>query len=352
MSGHRSISLLPRALQQIALELLIVCVALTAAYAQGGAKDGSNPVQPLPAQVGAGSINAPAPNTVSGLSAPTASSAPASVMPAALEVNSAHARAWKLLGEAFRSKKTSTRVESLSALSMIAQNPRAVSMVESALADPAPEVRGHAATVLAQMDATSSVAKIKPLLKDKSPEVSFAAARALSQLGDASGRDVLIEVLTGDRRVTGGLVDSGKDFARQFTFKDGIFLGATEGATVFAGPFGAIGVSALRQIFFQERTATSRASSAEALAPDGTERVIKILEEALKDKDWTVRFSAANALGVAPTKEPIPHLAKMLDDKKFAVRLMSAASIIRLAGDQQLPVLGSSNGATVPQTEN
>lgn len=261
----------------------------------------------------------------------TAPATPQLVDPSPLQVEIAQAHAWQLITTTFKSPKPSLRVESLNALSMIPGNARARDMVESALSDAAAEVRVQAAALLAQMNDTTAVPKIKPLLKDKSPEVMFAAARALSQLGDPSGRDILVEVLAGDRRVSGGMMDAGKDWARQFTYKDAVFLGAAEGASVFTGPFGAIGISALRQVFFQDHTSTSRATSAQALAPDGSDRVIDILENALKDKDWTVRFSAANALGAAPRKQPIPHLMNMLRDKKLAVRLVSAASIVRLA---------------------
>ncbi len=251
-----------------------------------------------------------------------------------LQVEIAQARAWKLLNEAFKSKKTSERVDSLSALSTIPGNIRALNLVESALSDQEPEVRAQAASVLAQLNAQQAIPKMRPLLKDKSPEVSFAAARALSQLGDQSGRDILVEVLTGERRINGGVLDSGKDWAKQFTIKDVAFLGAAEGASVFAGPFGTIGVSAIRQLFFQDHTGTARATSAQVLSQDGSARVIEILENALGDKDWTVRFSAANALGYAPSTQPIGHLQKLLQDKKFPVRLVSAAAIVRLAAPQ------------------
>lgn len=251
--------------------------------------------------------------------------------PSRVQVEIAQAHAWQLLTNAYKSKKASDRAESLNALSMLPDNARAFDMIEAALSDRAPEVRAQAANVLGQMNATRSIPKIKPLLKDKSPDVAFAAARALSQLGDPSGRDVLIEVLTGERHVSGGVVDATKDWTKQFTFRNVAFLGAAQGATIFAGPLGAVGVSALQQILFQDHTSTTRASSAQALAPDGSQRVIEILEKALKDKDWTVRFSAANALGVAPTTQPVPQLENMLRDKKSAVRLVSAVSIVRLA---------------------
>jgi len=272
-------------------------------------------------------------------SAQSPSAVPTSAVPnapawlVAQQTETAQVSAWNLLTKSFMSKKASTRVDSIAALSTIPNNSRVLSMIESALSDSKPEVRAQAASSLAEMNARSSISKIKPLLTDKSPEVTFAAARALSQLGDQSGRDVLIEVITGDRKVSGSLVDSGVTWAKQFTVTNLLFLGAAEGATIFAGPFGAVGVSAVRQLV-GDRSSTARASSAQALASDGGERAVEILEKALHDKNWTVRFSAANALGFAPTPEPIPQLSALLHDKKFPVRLVSAASIVRLASLQ------------------
>jgi HEAT repeat protein len=257
------------------------------------------------------------------------------------EIEIARAQAWTLLQKAFTSDKASNRVDAVSALSTIPDNASVIKMVESALNDKDPSVRGQAALTLAELGSRASVPKIKPLLKDKNSEVSFAAARALSQLGDNSGRDILIEVLTGERQVSGSFLDSSVSWAKQFTVKNIAFLGAAQSATIFAGPIGAVGVSAIRDLFFNDHSSGVRSTSAQALAPDGSDRAVEILENALHDKSWTVRFSAANALGFAPNPQPIPGLVKLLHDNKFAVRLVSAASIVRLASPAPPPPIES-----------
>lgn len=247
----------------------------------------------------------------------------------------AQTSAWEMLSKATNSKKASERRDAIAAFSLVA-NDQAISIIEDALQDKDPDVRVQAIGCILQMNSEGSVPKLKPLLADKSPDVAFAAARALSQLGDPSGRDLLIEVLTGERKVADGAIDSGVNWAKQVGATNWIFLGASQTASLLIGPYASIGVVAARQ-FVGDRSAPGRVSSAQSLGPDGSDRAIEILEKALKDRNWTVRAAAAQSLGNASSPQPISQLTSLLTDKKREVRFVAAASIIRLSFLTQQP---------------
>ncbi len=245
------------------------------------------------------------------------------------QVALAQTSAWDMLSKAASSKKAPERRDALAAFSLVGNN-QAISIIENGLSDKDPEVRAQAINCLAEMNAQSSITKLKPLLSDESPEVVFAAARALAQLGDPSGRDVLIEVLTGERHVSGSLIGSGLDWAKQVSPTNLVFLGVSQAATMLVAPYAGVGVTVARQII-EDHSAPARVTSAQSLAGDESNRAIEILEKALRDRNWAVRAAAAQALGNAQSTAPVASLMPLLRDKKREVRFVAASSIIRLA---------------------
>lgn len=279
--------------------------------------------------------------------------APAPVAFSPIQISIAHSSALDMLTKAVSSPKSAVRRDGIVAFSLVG-DAQALPIIEKALSDKDAEVRAQAINCLADLNAQSSIPKLKPLLQDKSPEVAFAAAHALSQLGDPSGRDVLIEVLTGERHVSGSLISSGVDWAKQISPTNLLFLGASQTASIFVGPYAGVGIVAARQLF-GDRSAPARVTSAQSLAPDDSERAIDILQKALHDHNWTVRVAAAQALGNAPSPDPIAQLLPLLHDKRREVRFVAASSIIRLAspGPQQNalhdPLQLENSSSTFPQ---
>src|ERR1700726_4988545 len=96
-------------------------------------------------------------------------------------------RAWLILQQGLANKRAEKRANAVHALRLLANNPRAQEMSESALADQNPKVRAAAARALGPMGAVSSVPKLKALLNDKEPAVALAAAHSLFLLGDMEG---------------------------------------------------------------------------------------------------------------------------------------------------------------------
>ncbi len=238
--------------------------------------------------------------------------------------------AWDVLTKGLADHKSGTRTYALMALSNLAASPRALAMVESALNDKSAAVREQAAMRLGDMGARSSIPKLKRMLSDRSPEVSFAAARTLTELGDDGGRDQLIEVLTGERRISGALAASGLGvWTREQGPLNLLLMGASQASSILIGPYVPLAILAVRQLASGSPD-TERAMSAESLGSDGSARAIEVLRHALRDHNWNVRAAAASALGMTTATATVPELTRLLKDKKPAVRFMAAASIIRL----------------------
>ncbi len=260
-------------------------------------------------------------------------------LPAA-EVSSAasvqpEAVAWDLLVKAASSRDAVRRANAVNALTSLADNPRALAMIHDALKDPEPLVRLVAVNNLGAVGDRSAIAKLRFLLADKSGEVAFAAAGALAQMGDSSGRDMLVEVLTGERRVSGGAGGMGwvKDFSSPTNLA---WVGASQAAAILA-PFAPIGVALMKEVF-TDHTVAARASSAGSLGYTANERVVNVLQKALEDRNWTVRAAAAQALGASGSPSAVPKLMRLFKDKRAEVRLMAAASVIRLQAPPPLRI--------------
>ncbi len=233
--------------------------------------------------------------------------------------------AWATLTAGMRNRKPADRVETVAALSSIG-DPAAILAIEHGLADKNAQVRAQAATSLGQMNALSSIPKLKGLLQhDRSAQVVFAAAKALSQMRDSSSEAVLIEILLRERQA--GTPSSWRDLVRP---KSLAMMAAGQGAGMLLGPFawGLVPVQAVAG----DGSAPARAESAELLGNSSpSPRVARVLERALKDHNWTVRAAAAEALGNLSAPSCIPALEVMIKDHKPAVRYLAAASIIRIS---------------------
>ena len=122
--------------------------------------------------------------------------------------------AWNLLVDGFNDKKLEHRQQAITAIGAIGPTPETIKLLEPALRDDDPLIRQTTAAVLGQMKFRHSIPLLKAALDDESGEVAFTAAKALWDMGDRTGRDIIEEVLTGERKDTPGLVDSAKRDAR------------------------------------------------------------------------------------------------------------------------------------------
>jgi hypothetical protein len=248
---------------------------------------------------------------------------------------------WEMLADGTTQHTVARRQEAVAALCTLGSRPRAIELVEATLADKDPSVRQLAARSLGQMKAKAAISRLKDVLNDDAIAVRFAAAKSLWDMGDRTGRDVFISILSGEESNSSGMVKDQLETAKK-RLQDprGLaIIGAKETATSLFGPAG-WGIMLMEEVT-RDRTASARAMSATALGHDANQDALRELDEALWDKNWLVRAASAQALGDTRQHDQIKHLKALLWDAKPAVRYMAAASIIRLSSAKPAMAPGS-----------
>ena len=249
--------------------------------------------------------------------------------------NSMSPDAWKILSESASNRNPLRRAEAVVALGTAGSQKRVIRLVERSLDDSDASIRELAARTLGEMRARSAIPELTEALSDKSPEVSFAAAKSLWSMGNRSGRDVFLKVLSGEANSSGvmksGLIKDEFQATRKKLDdpKALAVMGAKGAATSLFGP-AAWGIKIMEELTL-DRSASARATSAILLGPDATLDTLRQLQDALNDKNWIVRAAAAQALGASRHREQISFLQTLLQDSKPAVRCMAAAAIVRLS---------------------
>ncbi len=242
------------------------------------------------------------------------------------------AQAWALLDESLQGN-SEHRQQALAALSTIGMSDEgAVQRAVTALKDKDLLVRRSAALALGDLKAVSALGNLKQALDDDSPEVSFAAAKALTQLGDTSGRDVLIAVLSGERKDTPGMLTNAMRTAKaKLRHPEGLFLmGSEDAAGAMFGPASMVIPAVKDTADLRSKGTPGRAAAVAYLAKYPDPYAIQLLEWALEDDNQFVRMEAAKGLGERGNADSIHKLEGLWLDKHDMVRNMAAASILRI----------------------
>ena len=240
----------------------------------------------------------------------------------------ANSPAWQMLTEGAADASGYKRAPAISALTTI-RSPEADKLVAAALTDKDLLVRFAAVSGLADRKSRADIPKLKTVLDDESGEVSFIAAKALWELGDRSGRDILEEVLFGERKKPGFVTSQIRGAkATVHNRKELVWLGAKEGAGFLFGPLGT-GLGVMEQVM-KDSSAPERMLAATLLAQEKGPAALGDLGEALVDKNPLVRATAAKLLGGFTDSTVRRKLEPLLEDKSDAVRYMAAASIVRI----------------------
>jgi HEAT repeat protein len=150
-------------------------------------------------------------------------------------------------------------------------------------------------------------------------------------MGDRTGRDVFIQVLSGEKSSSAGLLKGEVEVTKKKLQDPGklAITGAKEAASSLFGPAG-WGFKVMDEVT-QDRSASARAMSAILLGSDATLDGLRELQDALSDKNWIVRAGAAQALGSSRHRDQIQHLRPLLQDDKPADRANSLKSEARPA---------------------
>lgn len=246
----------------------------------------------------------------------------------------AGSQAWDVLDKSLADGSAEHRRQALAALSTMSDpGPDAVKRVEAALQDKDVFVRQSAALALGAMKATAAIPALKQALDDDSPEVDFAAAKSLTEMGDASGRDLLIAVLAGERKDTPGMMTNALRKAKgKIHHPEGLMLMGVQDATgAMFGPVSMVIPAILDTADLKSKGAPGRAAATAYLAKDPDPYAITLLEWALTDDNQFVRLEAAKGLGDRGNAESVPKLEAMLGDSHNIVRDMASVAMIRIA---------------------
>ena len=238
--------------------------------------------------------------------------------------------AWQILTQGAAEESAAKRAQAVSAIGSI-QMARAAKLMDTALSDKDSRVRFAAVSSLADRKSRSAIPQLKKALDDEAGEVSFTAAQALWALGDRSGRQLLAELLAGERKEAPGFLKKSVKDAKSTLHnrKALVWMGAKEGAGFLFGPLG-YGLDVVEGMT-KDSAAPARALSASLLGQEKTSEVIEALTDALDDKSPLVRIAAARALGGLANRSLIAKIEPLLEDKQDGVRYMAAASIVRLS---------------------
>lgn len=239
--------------------------------------------------------------------------------------------AWAVLDKSL-GDSSARRQQALAAVGSIGEpNPGAVQRAEAALQDKDTLVREAAALALGELNAPDSIPALKHALED-SPEVAFAAAKSLTRLGDASGRDVVVAVLAGERKGGPGMVTNAVRKAKgELHHPTGLVLdGAKDATSAMFPPAGMVFPATKDAMDLKGKGAPGRAAAAAYLALDPDPYAVTLLEWALNDDSEWVRMEAAKDLGARGNSGSLDKLTAALNDEHTGVRDFAAAAIIRI----------------------
>ena len=236
--------------------------------------------------------------------------------------------AWEILNQGIAEQYAPKRSQAYSAVGTI-HTPDSEKLLEKAFTDQDFSVRLVAVSTLASRKSRDEIPRLKQALEDPSMEVSFTAARALWEMGDHSGKEVLQQVLSRDRKGPGFVQSEVRAVkATAHDRKAMIWMGAKEGGGFLFGPLGA-GIG-LAESATKDSQATVRAICGTLLGQEVNDPMaIAYLGSALYDKNPVVRTAAAKALGGFTDPTVLPKLQYAMEDKSDPVRYMAAAGIVR-----------------------
>lgn len=252
--------------------------------------------------------------------------------------------AWELLSDAsLRAQNPDHRRQAVAAIASIGAEPQAVqTLVQVLQTDQDPMVRQAAASALGEMKAVSAAPALKNALNEQADEVAFAAAKALWDMGDPSGKDTFVEILTRERKDSQGFM-GGKMSEAKRTMRDPkklAFLGAREASGAFLGPV-SMGITMAHDAM-KDGGASGRAIAADYMSKDCDARSIQLLEWSLnEDGNWLVKAAAARGLGKCGDTQAIPMLQKYLDSSHEPLKYQAAAAIVRLSAKDQTTTAAS-----------
>ena len=249
----------------------------------------------------------------------------------ATEGPSVRDEAWGILDAGVQRKSADRRAEAIAALGVAAGDKRALNILEECLQDPRPEVRTTAVAALGDMNAKSSLPKIKALLSDSDAKTTLAIAAVLKKFGDPKGSEIYYELVTGERKNGQKLTDGIKD-------RKGLEKMGVETAIGFA-PFGGVASGAYGYISHSSQSgAIAYVTAINALAEDSDPQVREALVQAAFGGKPPVRVAALRALAKRGDATVVNDIEPAMHADKAVVSYTAAAAILHLLATEQAPV--------------
>jgi HEAT repeat protein len=242
--------------------------------------------------------------------------------------------AWQVITDGFKDSNPDKRKEVVDAASLAITNQRTYGLLGDALHDSDAQVRVAACETLCSWRDKRSIPPLRSALKDEVPEVVFCAAQGLWQLGDPQGRTVLLSVVEGNTKASSGYIVKQKRDALRMLKTPGTLITTLAKFGVGFAPVPGLGTgfSSLRGLM-KNSEVTPRAMALLDISQDRRPDTLKVLREALNDKDWSMRAAAVHALALRNQTDALDDLIPLLDDKKGAVSCRAAFTYLRLSND-------------------
>jgi HEAT repeat protein len=235
-------------------------------------------------------------------------------------------QAWKILQAGVHHKSANKRVQAVSALGLIANDPKAIETAEHALQDSNAEVRRAAVTALGDMDSQASLPKIRALLEHSDAKTVVVIAAVLKKLNDPQAYDLYYQILTGERKAGGGILDGLKD-------KKSLEKMGVEEALGFI-PFGGIGIGAYD--YFKQNgssNANVNVAAATALAQDRDLATEKALIQASFGGKEIIQVAALRALAKRGEPSVVKDIEPAMYSEKSFVSYTAAAAVVHLSSE-------------------
>lgn len=246
---------------------------------------------------------------------------------------------WGRLEDSLSSKRVDTRIQALSALSLLGGNSRAEAMVRKAMMDSGADVDVRLAAIVAagQMDKDRGAHPafrddLHKLLADEDPKLSFTAATTLWALHDRSGEDVLVATAEGERASDYSFLKRSEHNASRTLHSPEALakIAMLQSLTILVPPVG-MGMGAYG--YLKGTSGPSpQVTAIEQLAKEHTPAVQKSLLVATGTKDAAARIAAAEALARYSGPAVADALYALTSDDKLQVRLTASAAFLAATG--------------------
>ena len=241
-------------------------------------------------------------------------------------------KAWQILDQGLADKNPVKRKDAVIALGLAGSSTEVFTRLTNALTDKDVDVQVATCATLGSLKNKRAIELLTNTVKSEIPEVAYAAASGLFQLGQPLGRDVLIDVLQGEKKNTSNYLTTQKRGVVQLLQNRPAMMrmALKEGIGMIPIPGAGFGAASLEAIL-KDAGMSGRALVATMLANEKDAASLQALRDSLDDKSWSVRAAAVHSLAVRNRPEVLNEVLPLMDDKNDAVRFRAAAASLRLA---------------------